>query len=132
MNDELSEPLKMELLAASLRADYTDTQAFLEALAVKLQGSLPDHTTVKRHGSLFSREHPVKEITVVLGGNRYRINWEGQGPPLAQRVTVVRGIALKTEQISVDQWIDELAGALAAFAAQNANAYAALNRFLLQ
>jgi hypothetical protein len=132
MNDELSEPLKIELLAASLRADYTDTQAFLEALAVKLQGSLPDHTTVKRQGSLFSREHPVKEITVVLGGNRYRINWEGHGPPLAQRMTVVRGIVLKTEQISVDQWIEELARALAAFATQNANAYAALNRFLLQ
>lgn len=132
MNDELSEPLNMELLAASLRADYTDTRAFLEALAAKLQGSLPDHTTIKRHSSLFSREHPVKEITVSLAENHYLINWERQGPPVAQRAKVVRGIVLKTEQLPVDEWIEELARALAAFAAQNAKAYAALKRFLIQ
>jgi hypothetical protein len=131
MNDELSEPLQMELFAASLRADYTDVKAFLEALAVKLEGSLPNYTTVTRHSSLFSREHPVKEITVSLGEYQYRIGKERQGPLVAQRAKIVRGIVLKTEQIPVEQWIEELAQALAQLATHSAQARAALERFLI-
>ena len=126
------EPLQMELLAASLRADSTDNKAFLEALATKLAGSLPNQTTVIRHSSIFSREHPVKEITVTMGDYQYRIGREKQGPILTQRAKVVRGIVLKTEQIPMDQWIDELADALAHEAANSAQARIALERFLLQ
>lgn len=131
MNDELSEPMQVEVFAASLRADYTDVKAFLEALAVKLEGSLPNNTTVTRHSSLFSREHPMKEITVSLGEYQYRIGKERQGPLVAQRAKVVRGIVLKTEQIPVEQWIEELAEALAQYAAHSAQARAALERFLI-
>ena len=131
MNDELSEPLRMEMFAASLRADSTDVKAFLEALATKLEGSLPNQTIVTRHSGLFSREHPVKDITVTLGEYQYRISRERQGPLLALRAKVVRGIVLKTEQLPVEQWIDELAGGLAQTAAQSAQARAALERFLI-
>ncbi len=130
--EPLQEPLQMELLAASLRADSTDNKAFLEALATKLAGSLPNQTTVIRHSSIFSREHPVKEITVTMGDYQYRIGREKQGPILTQRAKVVRGIVLKTEQIPMDQWIDELADALAHEAANSAQARIALERFLLQ
>jgi|SRR5947209_5839716 len=132
MHDELGEPLPVEMLAASLRADTTDVKAFMEALAVKLEGSLPNQTTVTRHSSLFSREHPVKEIAVTMGDYQYRIGHERQGPVVTQRAKVVRGIVLKTEQIPVDQWIEELAEALAQVAANNAQARIALERFLLQ
>jgi hypothetical protein len=131
MSDELSEPMQVEVFAASLRADYTDVKAFLEALAVKLEGSLPNNTTVTRHSSLFSREHPVKEIAVSLGEYQYRIGKERQGPLVAQRAKIVRGIVLKTEQIPVEQWIEELAEALAQFATHSAQARAALERFLI-
>ncbi|TME01174.1 MAG: hypothetical protein E6I80_23220 [Chloroflexi bacterium] len=130
--EPLQEPLQMELLAASLRADSTDNKAFLEALATKLAGSLPNQTTVIRQSSIFSREHPVKEITVTMGDYQYRIGREKQGPILTQRAKVVRGIVLKTEQIPMDQWIDELADALAHEAANSAQARIALERFLLQ
>ena len=130
--EPLQEPLQMELLAASLRADSTDNKAFFEALATKLAGSLPNQTTVIRHSSIFSREHPVKEITVTMGDYQYRIGREKQGPIVTQRAKVVRGIVLKTEQIPMDQWIDELADALAHEAANSAQARIALERFLLQ
>ncbi len=132
MNDELSEPMRTELFAASLRADSADIQAFLEALAVKLQGSLPDNTIVTRHNSLFSRERPVKEVVVSLGEYQYRVGRERQGPLVARRAKVVRGIVLKTEQIQMDQWIEELSEALAWVAGQSAQARTALERFLLQ
>ena len=132
MHDELGEPLQMEMLAASLRADSTDVKAFLEALASKLSGSLPNQTTVTRHSGLFSREHPVKEINVSLGDFQYKISRERQGPVMTQRAKVVRGIVLKTEQIPMEQWIEDLASGLAQIAASNAQARSALERFLLQ
>jgi hypothetical protein len=131
MSGELDSPLQVEMLAASLRADSTDLKAFLEALAAKLVGALPDQTQVTRHSSLFSREHPVREIMVVLGDNQYRLARERQGPLMASRAKVVRGIVLKTEQIPLEQWIEELAEGLALEAARSAQSRAALERFLL-
>ena len=113
MNDELSEPMQVEMFAASLRADYTDVAAFLEALAAKFEGSLPTHTKVMRQSGLFSREHPVKEIVLSLGEFQYGISRERQGPLLAQRAHMVRGIVLHKEDIPVEQWIEEVAEALA-------------------
>jgi hypothetical protein len=131
MSDEFSEPMRTELFAASLRADKTDLKTFLDALAVKLEGSLPDYTRVTRQGGIFSREHPVKEVAVSLGDYQYRISRERQGPLVAMRAKVVRGIVLKTEQILVEQWIEELSEALSMLAGQSVQARAALERFLL-
>ena len=130
MHDELSEPLQVEMFAASLRADSTDTRAFLEALAVKLEGSLPNQTQVIRQRSIFSREHPVKEIVVTLGDYQYRVMRERQNPLITFRAKVVRGISLKTDELSVDVWIDELSRDLAAHAARNTQARLALERLL--
>lgn len=131
MSDELGEPLEVDMLAASLRADTTDLTAFLEALAVKLEGALPDATTVTRQNKLFAREHPVREILVTLGEYQYRIARNAQGPLVTRRAKVVRGIVLKTEQLPMEQWIEELAIVLAEQAGQSAQARAALERFLL-
>ncbi|HLI70579.1 MAG TPA: hypothetical protein VKV19_12545 [Ktedonobacteraceae bacterium] len=131
MSDELDKPLQVDLLAASLRADTTDLKAFMEALAVKLEGAMPDQTVVTRQNKLFSREHPVREILITLGEYQYRISHEQRGPLLTQRAKVVRGIVLKTEQLPMDQWIEELAEGLAQQAAQSFQARSALERFLL-
>ena len=132
MSDEISEPMRTELFAASLRADKTDLKTFLDALAVKLEGSLPDYTRVTRQGSFFSRERSVKNIVVSLGEYQYRIGREKQGFLISVREHVVRGIVLKTEQTTVDHWIDELSEALAQLASQSAHSRATLERFLLQ
>ena len=132
MSDDISEPMRTELFAASLRADKADLTTFLDALAVKLEGSLPDYTRVILQGSIFSRERTVKEVMVSLDDYQYRIGRERQGPLVAIRAHVIRGIVLKTEQIPVDQWIEELSEALALLAGRSAQTRAALERFLLQ
>jgi len=138
MSKELGEPLEpsdgslqVDLLAASLRADTADLKAFLEALAVKLEGAMPDQTVVTRQNKLFSKEHPVREILITLDEYQYRLSREDRGPLFAQRAKVVRGIVLKTDQLSIDQWISELAESLARQAEQSFSARAALERFLL-
>jgi hypothetical protein len=80
---------------------------------------------------MFAREHPVKEISVSLGEYQYRIGRDRQGPLVAQRAKIVRGIVLKTEQMAVDQWIDDLSEALVQVAGQSTQARTALERFLL-
>jgi hypothetical protein len=131
MSDELSGPLQVDLLAASLRADTTDLKAFLEALATKLAGALPNQTSVTRQSKLFSRERPIKEIAVTLGEYQYRVLHEQQRSLITQRAKVVRGIVLKTEQLPMDQWINELARDLAQEAMQSAQARISLEQFLL-
>jgi hypothetical protein len=131
MHDELDKPLQVELFAASLRADSTDLNAFMEALASKLVGSLPNQTQVARQSGLFAREHPVKEIMVTLGDYQYHIVKERHGSLSTSRAKFVRGIVLKTEQIPMEQWIGELAESLAQESTRSAQARSALERFLV-
>ncbi len=131
MYNELDGPQQVEMLAASLRANSSDLGAFMEALASKLKGALPEQTTITRHNVLFSHEHPVKEIIVAFGELQYVLLREKQGQLQAQRSTKVRGIVLKTEQLSVQQWIDEIAMNLAQEAVQSAQTRSALEQFLL-
>src|SRR5579859_1555195 len=131
MYDGPGEPLQVEMLAASLRANSSDLNAFLEALATKLLGALPNQTQVLRHSSLFSREHPVREIVVSFSDNQYRIQRERHGPMITLRAKIVRGIVLRTDQIPMEQWIEELASNLASASSQSEQTRAALERFLL-
>ena len=91
--DDLStfnEGLGFEVLASSLRADLSDTKAFLAALAEKLGGALPAQCAVERKGGLFAKEKPVHRVSVELGEHRYAIEHAGHGGLRASRVKVVR------------------------------------------
>jgi hypothetical protein len=125
-----SEGLGFEVLASSLRADLTDVKAFLAALAEKLGGALPQQCVVERKGGLFAKEKHVHRVSVELGEHRYAIEHASHGGLRASRIKVVRGIALKTEELPVDQWIEELSRDLAAHAARNSQARMALERLL--
>jgi hypothetical protein len=131
--DDLStfnDGLGFEVLASSLRADLTDTKAFLGALAEKLGGALPMQCQVERKGGFFAKEKPVHRVSVELGEHRYAIEHAGHGGLRASRIKVVRGIALKTEEIPVDEWIEGLSHDLAEHASKNTQARMALERLL--
>jgi hypothetical protein len=118
----------LDLLAASLRADATDTAAFLEALAARLEGAFPGQVDVQRKGGLFGGKR-VRRIAVRLGDSHYEIEGNG-GPPVARRRNVVRGIALKTEEMPVDAWIEALSADLVALAQTSERGRAALERLI--
>jgi hypothetical protein len=85
---------------------------------------------VTRHFGL-SSERPIKEVSVTLGEHRYRLHKEKRGPLQSMRANVVRGIVLKTEELPLDRWIDELAQSLSQAATESASIRAAFERFLL-
>jgi hypothetical protein len=119
-----------DLLAASLRADATDTKAFLEALATKLGGALPHRVRVERGGGLFSHDHPVRQITVNFGDWQYLVSAAPDGALEASRTHAVRGIALKSERTPLDEWIEGLSAALADLSRSSLQDRMALQRLL--
>jgi hypothetical protein len=116
-----------ELLAASLRADALDLDAFLEALAAKLSAAFPDSTRVERKG--FRGTGRVRAIAVGLGEHEYRLQRDAGGTK-GTRARTVRGIVLKNEELDLDEWINELAHDLAEAAEQSERGRLALERLL--
>ena len=116
-----------ELLAASLRADAKDLDAFLEALAEKLAAAFPESTRIERKG--FRRGGRVRALGVELGEHRYRLERESSGVSCS-RARSVRGIVLKNEELGLDEWIDALARDLSDSAEQSERGRAALERLL--
>lgn len=123
----MEEPAAFDLLAASLRADATDLRAFVEALATKLELSFPERCRIERTG-LLGKKH-VRRISVELGERRYELD-NDDGVAAARRCSVVRGISLKSEELSLEEWIDELAAQLVAEADRSERGRDALQRLL--
>jgi len=122
--------LGFEMLAASLRLDQGDMHAFFNALAAKLEDALPAEATVTRErDGLFKSTTHVAQIAVDLPPFRY-ILAAGRGLPGATRVKIVGGIAIKTEKMGVDAWIEALAVALSVHARTSVSARAALERLV--
>ena len=118
-----------ELVAASLRADATDLAAFVEALAVKLEGALPGSVRIERHGGLLSREKRVRRISVTMAETRYDLERD-DGALRTSRCSEVRGIVIKSEPLDLDAWIEALSRDLSEQARQSERARIALERLL--
>ena len=118
-----------DMVAAGLRADATDLNAFVEALAVKLEGALPGRVTIARQGGLFSRSKGVREISVDMGDSRYSLVSNG-GRIETTRRNEVRGIAIKSEPLELDEWIAALSRELEAAARESADGRQALEQLL--
>lgn len=115
-------------VAAALGREYAaEGKTFLEFLARLLKSTMPDETEVATKG-LFKKS--VQGVTVDLGDTRFTIQDPGKGPLAASRAQVVRGIALKTEPISVEECLRELEIALESRANENARARQALSDML--
>ena len=121
-----------DLVAASLRADTTDLNAFVEALAVKLEGALPDSVRVDRKGGgLLSRGKRVRRISIGMDEARYDLERVGESIE-ASRCNEVRGIVIKSERLGLDEWIDALSRELTNRAQQSERSMLALQRLLEQ
>lgn len=127
--DDEPEWLKVGV-AASLAQKYTaDQRAFLHHLASMLQQVLPTETNVKTKGGIFSPKR-IAEIKVHLGEWIYAIADTGQGNLRCFRTRVVRGIALKTEETSVEEWVNALGSLIEQRARESASARDALAKFI--
>jgi hypothetical protein len=112
----LSEPFDLDLAAAGLRADTRDLPGLVNALGAWLEEAVPGMAEVqrKRAGLLDSRKLVVA-IRCRLGDDVYVLQRDGAGAR-ARRAREVRGITLKSEELTVPEWLSGLTAALLAHA----------------
>ena len=123
--------LDMDLLAASLRADSSDVNAFVESLAAKLEEAVPDRTHVERRRAGLLGPKQVRRIALDAGSNRLELVRDERGAVQTRCSRLSGGIVLKTEQLDADAWIAALGEALAAEAGRNERTRQALERLLM-
>jgi hypothetical protein len=123
----VEEPADFDLVAASLRADANDLRVFVEALSTKLEESFPGRCRVRRAGLL--GKGSVRQISVELGDCRYELTHDA-GATSTRRLSVVRGISLKSEELGLDEWIDSLAAQVVAEAGRSERGRLALEKLL--
>ena len=119
-----------DLDAAGIRRALTDIRAFMEALAVRLQGALPDRVTVeRRRDGLLSRTSHVHQIAFRGDGGEYRLCLE-KGALKATRAKSVRGVVISTSEEPTIQWLGEVRAEVAALAGAMGSASDVLHDFL--
>jgi hypothetical protein len=129
----LDEPsgLDLELVAASFREDLGDVNAFVEGLAAKLEDLLPTRVRVDRKRAGFRGPKLVQRIEFDAGDRRLELRYDGRTVQ-AVGARLSGGIVLKSEAMSVEQWLDALGQAVTDEAQRSATTRQALERLLLQ
>jgi hypothetical protein len=119
---------RIDILAGYLRADANDMKTFVEILAKKLTDSFPDRVKVQRKG-LPGRSRPVVQITMTFVENQFVLD-NNKGQVSTRRRKMVRGVALNTDELRLDAWIDQLSEALVDEAAHSERDRVALQTML--
>ena len=124
--------LEADVFAATLEKGLQESQDLLEYLARKFEGPLSAMMTVRRGGGLFSKEHPVEEITLRFHEQHFQITRDRRGFFSPKILKEVRGIVLKTTQVTVEEWLQKLAQELARQAETSLSSRQVLSRFILE
>ena len=115
-------------VAGALAKQYSDEQRdFLPLLAGVLKSAIPDEVELIETG-LFKKT--LKGVQLTHGENRLRLEDSGRGPLQATFTRVVRGIALKTETLTVEEWLTVVGDAIQDAVKKNSSARAALAKTL--
>lgn len=129
-----AEPDVVEQLAAALRADTADLDSYHRVLSVTVGDLLPPGMVeVDRDRSMSDRvagrPGTATAIRVHLGDRTLELTAK-RGKLGATVAQEVRGVIISRKEVSVADWTAQLAGYLAALAAESAEARAALSRLL--
>jgi len=123
------DPTELDLVSSALRADMGDLDTYFQVLTAKLADSLGPMVTVEREGGLFHKDHPAKRITVEADNLRFVVERD-KGRLHCTVAESVRGIVLRTREVSLDEWLDTLARHLTDAARRSAGARSALDNLL--
>jgi len=105
----MASDVDLDLLAASLRADSSDLNAFVESLASKLEEVLPGRVRIERRRSGLRGPKLVKRILVDAGDRRLELR-AGDGSIETFSSKLSGGIVLKSEQLETPWGGRALAG----------------------
>jgi hypothetical protein len=131
MDEEFDQPLLFETLAASLELDKKETRQLIESLSIMLQGALPDNVSVTRGGWILSKDKPVENLLVKFDEIHYQIEKVKGGTSYsAKALKIVRGVALKTTEMTVSDCIAQIVEQVTALSEKNSRMRIALQKFV--
>jgi hypothetical protein len=117
-------------VAGALLVRYQqDQQALLEELATFLESTLPKQTSIRRTFGVIGPRRTTG-LSVQIGGTRYELTHANRSGLEAGRTRVVRGVAVRTEPMRVELWLQELSADLANELERTGGGRAALERLL--
>ncbi len=123
--------LDLDLLAASLRADASDLNAFVENLAIKLEQAVPGRVQVQRRRSALRGPKRVRHIALNAGDLRLELSFDaGALETYCSRLS--GGIVLKRETLDTEAWLTAVGEALGAEAQRSETTRQALERLLIR
>ncbi|HVT11350.1 MAG TPA: hypothetical protein VHE55_03715 [Fimbriimonadaceae bacterium] len=130
MPDFEDDPMvKMGVAGALSRELRQDHEMFIQSFARMLQAAFPNEAQLRYEGGFLSKKR-LAGVSIQLGDDLYSLVKPSKGPLESTRTHVVRGIALKTEPIPVDQWLAEISAAIEAKVGGDAAARSALAQAL--
>lgn len=120
----------LALAAATLRANGTDVQALLRALAVGLADALGDRLHTTFAGGRFRKSDAIASVQIKLGDEHFEAAIDGA----RLRCTVAHlsgGIRIRSESLDTDTWISRLVATLADEAVRSDEARRALEHLVI-
>ena len=123
--------IDVDLLAASLRADASDLNAFVESLATKLEDAIPGSVTVERSRRGMLGPKLVRKIAVDAAGQRLELVRGAGDSVQTTGCKLSGGIVLKREPLDMDSWLAALGATLADEAQRSRQTRQALERLLM-
>jgi hypothetical protein len=129
-DDDLDQALQVDVLANMLKSDRQASADLVEVLASMLEGSLPDKAKIVRGGWFMSKNRPVEELSIQFDETGYQITKNKHGAVSVKQQKIVRGVALKSSEVSMEQCMTDIVAQLTALAKKDSATRAALNKFM--
>ena len=120
----------LDLATASLLSDGNDIDMLLRVLVKQLSEALGERLSVEREGGLFKKSDKIKAVDVTLGNDGYRAE-VNRGQVVATVAHSSGGIRIRSEKVTMDQWVRRLLEALRAEAAHSQTARQALENIVI-
>jgi hypothetical protein len=132
--DERANNIENMSLSAAMAQSYArDQYGFVSMVGAMLEESLPNNVVVVRKPvRLFSSEKKVVQVTISFPPDVFDIQEIGHGRLCATVYKVVGGITLKSTEVGIDKWLNDLGNALSVHAEGNQHASEGIKRFLSQ
>jgi hypothetical protein len=135
MTAEDTPGLDVDMVAASLRADAQDLDAYTHVLLESLGEALPpDLVEVTRDRSLgdrfAGRPGRVTAVRVRVDDASLELHRGADGRTRAARLTQVRGVTISRKDLTLAEWAQELAALLVSAAEESREAAVQLRRVL--
>lgn len=135
MDDELTPQIPndcpdgfaIDCLAAAIAVNQADGQPVLEQLARRFEAFLAPYLIIQR--SMLGLG-AIKSLRLRLADYDYEIVKGPRNQLNTRRIKVVGGVAIKTTELPIDEWSQNIAASLAAMADRSARMRATLDRLI--